>query len=86
MERDEHLRMVGEQTLLNRDAAQLRSQFNRDKQSLLGLYNAVHSGAINQAWLEDSIALLTRIHDTQQQLQAMEGRLVEMRRLTGITP
>jgi hypothetical protein len=87
MERDELVRLAGEQALLAQAVNTLSAQHTRDKQALQGLANSVQSGNFggrNSTWLQDGIALLTRLHETQLQLRDMNGQLNDLRKLTGL--
>lgn len=85
MERDELVRLAGEQALLSKEITTLSAAHTRDKAALLSLYNDINASiGRNSQWLQDGIALLTRLHDSQSRLREMNGRLLELQKLTGL--
>lgn len=85
MDREELIRLAGEQALLSKEAKELSAEHNRDKQSLLTLYNSINMGVHPSAhWLPEGIALLTRLSETQQKLNDLRARLASLSKLTGM--
>ena len=84
MERDELVRLAGEQALLSVERRTTAAGFDRDKQALLSLYNRINSGTGARTWLEDGQALLQRLHAAQGELAELDSRLTELSRFTGI--
>lgn len=84
MEREELVRLAGEQALLREERKGLAAGFDRDKQALLSLYNRINSGAGTRNWLADGRALLERLDTAQGELAELDRRLGELARLTGI--
>lgn len=85
MDREELVRLAGEQALLTKELGELNSQQHRDKQAILSMHNSIPTGmGRNSTWLADGIALLTRINDTQARLHEMYGKLAELKKLTGL--
>lgn len=81
MERDELVRLAGEQALLKQDMSKLNADQQRDILALRNLSNDI-SHANN--WHERGVALLDRIRDRQQQTAEGQRRLSELAKLTGI--
>jgi hypothetical protein len=85
MNRDELGQLMDEQALLKARCDKLYAQQSRDKQSILALYNNLSTGLDPAGtWLNDGIALLTRIHQVRENLHSVQGRLAELQRLIGL--
>lgn len=82
MDRDELVRHLGQQTLLQEERTALASQFERDRRALVALANS-HDGAARAEWLESSTALIHRLHTTKVQLASMDAEITDLRKLTG---
>lgn len=81
-DRDELVRLAGEQALLSRDLRNLNADQQRD---LLALCTVPADVVINADWYAKGIALMDRIHDRKLQMATGQQRLTELARLTGIT-
>jgi hypothetical protein len=81
MDRDELIRLAGEQAILKRDLGALNAEQQRDLQALRNLPNDV---AHSPDWYERGQQLLTRLRDRQLQLADGQRRAAELARLTGI--
>jgi|CXWL01.1.fsa_nt_gi hypothetical protein len=85
MEREDLVRLAGEQALLSKEVREHTAQFNRDKQALLALHNSIATGlAPRGGWLADGLALLTRLDENQRSLRDMNTRLADLAKLTGL--
>ena len=84
MDREELLRLAGEQVLLRREHETLTATQHRDKEALLGLYNAMNTRGADAEWLAGGIALLNRLHETRNKLATMAQRISELGKLTGL--
>lgn len=83
MDRDELVRLAGEQALLNKERSELAAQHNRDQQAIITLSNTIREAA-NPQWLESGKALLERIHNTKNQLNSLDARIRDLQKLTGL--
>ena len=81
MDRDELVRLAGEQALLKRELSNLTAEQNRDKLTLQNLHNDVDRVP---NWLEGGIALLRRLDERQRTIGDGYRRLSEFKKLTGI--
>lgn len=81
MERDELVRLAGEQALLKKELSSLIAEQNRDKQVLQNLHNDVDRVA---NWLEGGLALLRRLEERQRTIGDGYRRIAEFKKLTGI--
>ena len=81
-DREELVRLAGEQALLSRDLRNLNADQQRD---LLALRNLPTDMALHADWHAKGTALLDRLRDRQQQMAMGQQRLAELARLTGIT-
>lgn len=81
MDRDELVRLAGEQALLRRDLSELNADQQRDLTALRNLANDIQHSA---NWHERGTQLLDRMRDRQQQLSEGQRRLAELAKLTGI--
>ena len=81
MDRDELVRLAGEQALLRQELRDLAAQHNRDKLLLQNLHNEVDRTA---NWLDGGIALLRRLDERQRAMADGYRRLSEFKKLTGI--
>ena len=84
MDREELIRLAGEQALLRKDVTEITAAFNRDKRALLDLYHTVDGGHAATGWLPDAITLLTRLHENQIKLGELHRRLCALAQLTGL--
>lgn len=81
-DRDELVRLAGEQALLSRDLRNLNADQQRD---LLALRNLPTDMALSTDWHTKGTALLDRLRDRQQQMAMGHQRMAELARLTGIS-
>jgi hypothetical protein len=81
MDRDELVRLAGEQALLKNELSNLRAEHGRDKLTLQNLHNDVDRVP---NWLEGGIALLRRIDERQRTIGDGYRRMAEFKKLTGI--
>lgn len=80
-DRDELVRMAGEQALLKRDNDALTAAQQRDQ---LALRNLVNNLTTSPDWHARCTELLNRIQERQMQTALNYQRLAELSRLTGI--
>lgn len=81
MDRDELVRLAGEQALLKKELSDLGAEQNRDKQALQNLHNDVDR---KPNWLQGGLALLHRLDERQRTMADGYRRLGEYKRLTGL--
>lgn len=81
MDRDELVRLAGEQALLKKEIGNLTAEQNRDKSTLQNLGNDIDRKA---DWLDGGIALLRRLDERQRAVGDGYRRLSEYKKLTGI--
>ena len=81
-DRDELVRLAGEQALLSRDLRNLNADQQRD---LLALRNLPTNMVLHADWHAKGTALLDRLRDRQQQMAMGLQRLAELAKLTGIS-
>ncbi len=81
MERDELVRLAGEQALLKKELGTFSAEHNRDKLTLQNLHNDVDRVP---NWLEGGLALLRRIDERQRTMSDGYRRLSEFKKLTDI--
>lgn len=81
MDREELVRLAGEQALLKQEMSRLSAEHQRDITALRNLANDV-GHATN--WHARGVELLDRIRDRQQQTAEGNRRLAELSKLTGI--
>lgn len=80
-DRDEHVRLAGEQALLKRDNEVLQASQQRDLQALR---NLVSNLTLNPDWHARSTELLNRIQQREAQTAINAQRLAALAQLTGI--
>lgn len=80
-DRDELVRMAGEQALLKRDNDTLTAAQQRDQ---LALRNLVNNLTTSPDWYARGTELLNRIQERQTQTALNYQRLAELSKLTGI--
>ena len=83
MDRDELLKLVGEQTLLSEERLKLNAQRAHQQADLLRRYNEITACHGTPRWLEGAQQLLLDLHGTQVRLVELDVRINELRRLTG---
>lgn len=83
MDRDELLKLIGEQTLLSEERHQLNAQRAHQQADLLRRYNEITASHGTPRWLEGTQQLLVDLHATQVRMVELEVRINELRRLTG---
>ena len=81
MDREELVRLAGEQALLKQELNALAAAHHRDKLALQNLHNDVDRVP---NWLDGGIALLRRIDERQRTTADGYRRLAEFKKLTGI--
>jgi hypothetical protein len=81
MDRDELVRLAGEQALLKKELSNLSAEQNRDKQALQNLHSDVDR---HPNWLPGGLALLQRLAERQRTMADSRRRLDEYRSLTGL--
>ena len=81
MDRDELVRLAGEQALLKKELSTLAAEHNRDKLKLQNLHNDVDRVP---NWLEGGIALLRSLNERQRTMADGHRRLAEFKKLTGL--
>ena len=81
MDRDELVRLAGEQALLKQEMSTYSAEQNRDLGVLRNLANDVSH---NQNWHERGVQLLDRLRDRQLKIADAHRRLSELSKLTGI--
>ncbi|MCF8156334.1 MAG: hypothetical protein K9K35_10050 [Rhodoferax sp.] len=81
MDRDELVRLAGEQALLKQELTRLTAEQHREMLTLQNLHNDV---ARKANWLEGGIALLRRLDERQRTTTDIYRRLSEFKKLTGI--
>lgn len=83
MDQEELIKLAGQQALLQRDRKALAATHERDRTSLVSLANSLHNAAQAQ-WLETSTQLVTRIHTNKAELDRLDSRIADLRKLTGL--
>lgn len=81
MDREELVRLAGEQALLKKELSQLSGEQNREINLLRNLGNDVGR---NPNWLEEGIALLQRVDERHRATADGYRRLAEYKKLTGL--
>lgn len=81
MERDELVRLAGEQALLGKELQKLSAEQNRDMQTLRNLPNDIGR---TPGWRDRGVELLNRMHDRETEIAAAHQRLREYAKMTGI--
>ena len=81
-DRDELVRLAGEQALLSRELRNLNADQQRD---LLALRNLPTDMVLKTDWHAKGTALLDRLRDRQQQMATGYQRMAELARMTGIS-
>ena len=81
-DRDELVRLAGEQALLSRDLRDLNADQQRD---LLALRNLPTDMVLSADWHAKGTALLDRLRDRQQQMAMGHQRMAELAKMTGIS-
>ena len=81
MERDELVRLAGEQALLGKELQQLNSAQHRDLQALRNLPNDIGR---TPGWRDRGVDLLNRLHDREVEIATSHQRLREYAKMTGI--
>lgn len=81
MDREELVRLAGEQALLKQELGRLSAEQNREKNTLQNFGNTIDR---TSGWLEDGIALLRRLDERQRTTADGCRRLAEYKKLTGI--
>lgn len=85
MEHDELMRIRGEQVTLQMEVAEKRSQFTTEKQGLQALVNQIqHTDTRPTGWLDVEIARLRRIHALQCDINELDARIQQLKRVSGI--
>lgn len=79
--RDELVRLAGEQALLSKILCDLNADFQRDLLALCNLHTDI---AFNAHWHDKGFSLLNRIRDRQLQIADHHQRLAALVKLTGI--
>jgi hypothetical protein len=82
MEHDELLKLIGEQTLLQKERLELSAAFARDKDGLLRLVNALTLG--KSGWIDAEQARLVRLAAAPARLAEIAARIDVLQKLTGI--
>lgn len=80
--RDELVRLAGEQALLSKILCDLNADFQRDLLALLSLPTEI---AMRADWHAKGSALLDRLRDRQQQMAMGHQQMAELAKLTGIS-
>lgn len=83
MDQEELVKLAGQQALLQRDRKALAAIHERDRLSLVSLANSLHNAAQAQ-WLDTSTQLVTRIHTNKAELDRLDSRIADLRKLTGL--
>jgi hypothetical protein len=83
MDQEELERLAGRQALLQRDRRAAMTAFTAEKQKIIGISNAAGSG-VTQEWLNNGIKVLTRVFELQNELQELDRKIDELRKLTGL--
>lgn len=81
MDRDELIRLAGEQALLKKETGELSANQQRDMQALRNLANSIGS---SKDWHSRGIDLLNNIKERETQIALNYHRLNELAKLTGI--
>ncbi len=81
MDREELVRLAGEQALLKHDLQRLGAEHQRDLTALRSLANDIGHA---RDWHARGVELLDRIRDRQQLTADGHRRLAELSKLTGI--
>lgn len=81
MERDELVRLAGEQALLSKDVQKLSAEQNRDMQTLRNLPNDIGR---TTGWRDRGVELLNRMHERETEIATARHRLREYAKMTGI--
>lgn len=81
MEREELVRLAGEQALLKKELSTLNGEQNREVNLLRNLGNDIGR---NPNWLDEGIALLRRLDERHRATQDGYRKLAELKRQTGI--
>jgi hypothetical protein len=84
MDRDELIRLCGEQALLQKERSELNSAFLRDKAGLQSFCNRLNTGLAAGGWLDGEIERLKRLHDQQARLNELDARIAALQRMTGL--
>jgi hypothetical protein len=83
VDKQELIKLAGEQTLLQHDRNALAAIAERDRRSVVGLANDLHNASQPQ-WLEASTQLLTRVHANKVELDRLDAQIADLRKLTGL--
>ena len=81
MERDELVRLAGEQALLSKEVQKLSADQNRDLQALRNLPNDIGR---TTGWHDRGVELLNRMHEREKEIASAHHRLREYAKMTGI--
>ena len=81
MERDELVRLAGEQALLKKELSELNAEHQRDITALRNLANDI--GRIT-GWRDRGVELLNRMHEREERIALGQRRHGELGKLTGI--
>ena len=81
MERDELVRLAGEQALLSKELQQLSAAQNRDIQALRNLPNDIGRAP---GWRDRGIELINKLHEREVEMATGHQRLREYAKMTGI--
>lgn len=81
MERDELVRLAGEQALLKKELSNISARKQRDMQELRNLPNDI---GFKDGWHQRGIELLNRLKDVDEEISRGHQKLRELAKLTGI--
>jgi len=83
MDREELIRLAGEQALLAKERRELGATHERDRLAIVGLSNTLRDAG-KPEWLQSATALVQRIHTNKQALDTLDTRLRDLAQLTGL--
>lgn len=81
MDREELVRLAGEQALLNRDLQKLRADQERDLNALRNLAGEIGR---DPQWFDRGTSLLARLRERERELADGQERVRQLSKLTGI--
>jgi len=81
MEREEHIRLVGEQTLLRKELRELDAEQVRDIKALRDLAHKIEMN--EEGWFEHGEQLLKRLHERGQRIMTGYERFRQLMKRTG---
>ena len=85
MDINELMRIRGEQVTLELERREKVSQYDTETSALQAFVNSLHSKrTASKDWLWEETARLKRIAEVQMAIIELDGRIVELKRVSGI--